>query len=485
MNINPSDRLIELVLRSLDQSVVPELQSPGAHGAIDLIRATLGELRKRLGPSAELLARCIADGEALLRELDNALHDMPPAAVDTTAALGFEALSQRHGELTLHIDDACRRLAAADAPRAAPLLRRAAEWELAYYSGVQAISVSDWPEPTPAAPPLSAVFLQDFLNAQRDPGAGPYRVHDFEPLLGGFGKQTYLCSLEDGRGQREQLVVRKGDPTPIMMHGIFSLDQEFVLVRDLHRSGFPAPQPLELAHRLPGVDGSFYTMRRLPGRVPSSLLGAQQQHFSEALLLRLAELLAELHRTPLSCFADYFAQFEDSGALAETIEARYRRNLRGWRAYVAEVEHLRSPFITWLFNWLEHNIPADTRTPVLTHGDFNVHNVLADGETITAVLDWECADFGAPELDLAYIQPQIARHMDWDRFLAHYHASGGAEIDPARMPFCLAYSVLRTSLGGNRGTLNLQSGANRDLRYVMAELGFVPMFMQMALQNAR
>lgn len=483
MNLNSSDRCLELVLRTLDQVIVPELQSAAARGAVELIRATLGDLRKRLGPSATLLADCIVAGEALEAALSARLGQSslpPPAPAPDTA---FDALARRYGLLTQRLTALCEALATRDDADAGALLRRVAEWELRYYREVQAITLPPWPEPQ-RAPPLSAEFLEAFLNTRRDAEQGACRVLALAPLVGGFGKQTYLCTLEDPHGQRVEQVVRKADPVPIMTHGIFELEQEFALLRDLHASGFPAPLPLELASKLPGVDGTFYTMARLPGRVPSSLLGAQQQRFSEALLLRLAELLAELHRVPLARFANYFAQYEDASAIHETIEQRYRRNLRGWRAYLREVEHLPSPYIVWLLDWLERHVPQDSRTPVLTHGDFNVHNVLADGDRITAVLDWECADFGAPELDLAYLQPQVAQHMDWDRFVAHYRASGGAEIDPARMPFCLAYSVLRTSLGGNLGTRNLQTGANRDLRYVMAELGFVPMFMQMALQNA-
>jgi hypothetical protein len=40
------------------------------------------------------------------------------------------------------------------------------------------------------------------------------------------------------------------------------------------------------------------------------------------------------------------------------------------------------------------------------------------------------------------------------------------------MSFTLPYSVLRTMLGGVRATRNLQVDENRDLRYIVVELGF-------------
>lgn len=485
MNLNPTDRCLSLVLSTLDTAIAPELQSATARGALDLIRATLLDLQKRQGPAAVLLRACVLDGETLERE---ALRQLDPASATPAATPlpdGFDALRERHAALTSRLDRLCKRLAAGGNADGAALLRRAAEWELSYYRQLQTLQPDALALATPSAPPLSREFMQDFLNSRRAPEQGALEVTEFAPVLGGFGKQTFFCTTRDAQGHSEELVVRKSDPMPIMLHGVFRIEQEFDLLAALATTDFPVPQPIALGHQLPGVDGSFYTMNRLPGRVAGSFLDAHRQTYPESLLLRLAELLAQLHRIPLETFGAYFARHEEAAALQETIEQRYRRNLRGWRQYVQTVEHLDSPFVTWLFDWLDRHVPADTRRPVLTHGDFNVHNVLADGERVTAVLDWECADFGAPEQDLAYIQPHIARHMDWQRFVDHYHASGGVAIDPQRLPFCLAYSVLRTILGGNRGTANLQSGRNGDLRYVMVELGFAPAFMQMALHTAR
>ncbi|MCY1462589.1 hypothetical protein D9M71_803790 [compost metagenome] len=74
--------------------------------------------------------------------------------------------------------------------------------------------------------------------------------------------------------------------------------------------------------------------------------------------------------------------------------------------------------------------------------------------------------------------------MDWDRFINHYQAHGGLEVIPEAMAFGFVYSALRTNLAGNRGTSNMQSGRNQDLRYTMVELGFTRSFMAMALTSA-
>jgi len=223
-------------------------------------------------------------------------------------------------------------------------------------------------------------------------------------------------------------------------------------------------------------------MKRLPGRVPGTFLGGHEQKLPEKCTKQLAELLARLHAIPLETFHDYAVKYTDAEGLHDTIEARYRRNLKSWREYSQRVEHMPSPFVTWLFDWLESNVPVDTRRPVLTHGDFNFHNVLVDdNENITSMLDWECSDFGAPEQDLAYIKPHITKHIEWDQFLDHYRNSGGQKIDERHYAFCAAYSVMKIFLAGIRSSMNIQRGINRDVRYVMMELGFARMLMQMGL----
>ncbi len=46
----------------------------------------------------------------------------------------------------------------------------------------------------------------------------------------------------------------------------------------------------------------------------------------------------------------------------------------------------------------------------LIHNDFGSNNMLADGERITAVLDWDCAAYGDPLMD-------VARHYFWSAWL--------------------------------------------------------------------
>lgn len=479
MKITSSQRYIDLILKALGTAIVPDLKSASARAAAEMIRTTLLDLQKRQGVSPEMLRRCIADGETLEREMCAELGTKPDRPANTSGDEDFETLAKRHQDLTQRLSVLSVQLSGSH------LLRRAAEWELSYYTQETHLQAKEADTATSSRRPLSREALQSFLNAQQPAGSKSVEIISFEPVPGGFGKQTFVCTSRDSAGKQRELIVRKSDPDPVVMHGFCVLEQEFHLLRSLAKTQFPAPQPLYLASGLPDVDASFYVTDRIPGRVPGSFLGGMQQKPSEKLFLQLAELMAQLHRIPLDTFSDYLRAHGDAAILESNIGDCYRRNLAQWRSYAAKTEHLPSPFLTWLMDWLERNIPRDSRRPVLVHGDFNIHNILVADDRITGLLDWECADFGAPEQDLAYIQPHISQHIDWQRFLDHYKASGGPELDQSRMPFYLAYAALRVNLGLNRGTLNLQRGTNDDMRYVMVELGFTAVFMQMALASAK
>jgi aminoglycoside phosphotransferase (APT) family kinase protein len=494
MQINSSGTYVNLILKAFDTTIIPELQSATARGIADIIRMVLIELQKRRGPSLTILRSHIAEGFTLEAELRAHLH-MPPGQVSPSPAEkdDFDALIASHATQTRRVSELCNEIAekrgkAGSHPpdeEGESMLLRAASWEMSFYSQQAAIGTSATePGQAEGSGSLTREFLQTFLN-ETDSAAGDLTVSSFSPMLGGYGKQTYLCSVRRAQNAAEtELVVRKTDPYPPMTYGFATLEEEYHLLRALVKTGYPSPQPEHFSPRRPGIDGSFYTMPRIRGKVTGSFLGGVDAGHSERFFLDLAELMARLHSTSLNIFIDYLRTRGDPRFIGASVEDAYRISLVHWRQYLAEVEHLPSPYLSWLFDWLENHVPRDARPAVLVHGDFNIHNMLADEGRITGVLDWECAGFGAPEQDLAYIRPYIDKHIEWDRFLEHYKASDGPPLtlDPALLKFCQVYSAVRTNLGGNRCVFNLQSGGLRDIRYAMVELGLTEAFMKIGLQ---
>jgi len=415
MRINPTSTCVSLVLRALDQSVAPAAQTLEAQAALHVIKLTLNDLLKRQGPSIPILLATIRNGDALEQEIIEHLGRpyTTPAAVDLTYA-GFDQLAVLYEDLTSRLDKEARLLSRQSGDDAAvePLLRRLAQWEGEYTSKILPVPIAPFGDDPAVSPPAFETAASPYrlpATVLDDPTRQSSRSCRFRPRHGGYGKQTFKATVkqkpapkqalgEDAESEDvsdiaerlEVLIVRKADPQPIMLHNTFRVDQEFDLLRSLAKTDYPAPQPLDLALDLPGIDGTFYTMNLVPGAIPRSFLdkGGKDSAISSTVLLQLAELLARLHAIPISTFEDYIVKYEDASALADNIGTRYARNMRGWRDYIDKVEHLPSPYVTWLFHWLEHNIPADARLPVLTHGDFAVHNVLAVDDRITGVLDW-------------------------------------------------------------------------------------------------
>ncbi|MGQ0698366.1 MAG: phosphotransferase family protein, partial [Panacagrimonas sp.] len=405
-----------------------------------------------------------------------------------------------HAGLMQEIASLCETLGAVPATgaqhgEALRLLLKAAEWEINYYRQ-QAKPLEESGDKVPATGDKNGRIDRDTLLAfvrSRHVEGNEVSIAAFEAIPGGYGKQTSRFTLAEPEGRERELIVRKSDRNPMVLHGTFLIDKEYALVKAVSATGYPAPKPLWLGSGVVGVDADFYVMERLPGRIPGSFLGGAEGKIGESLLLDVAAQLARLHAIPLAIFADYIREHDEAEMLSEraigSVESCYRRAILAWSEYAKRVEHLPSPHGVYLRDWLLRNVPKDTRRPVLVHGDFNIHNLLVEGERVTGVLDWECAMFGAPEQDLAYIQPHIGRLIDFDMFLARYEQvsvqAGGRPIDRSVLPFYQAFSMMRLHIGMNHGLLNLQTGANRDIRYAMIELAFGPQIMEMGLASTK
>lgn len=499
MKVTDTAHYLAVALQSLDTVLLPELQSAEAKATGEIMRQVLAELLKREQFTPRLLEEHIAEGKLLAQRMRALLLELgvpvPPA--DSRSELGAHTAyaplaSQHHAvieQLAQLAEQLCanRRLLrdAAQADFMGALLHKVAAWECAYHHAQREAAVPMPPlaeRPASAGRPLTQEVLQQFLR-QHHPAGDRLSVTTFKPIPGGFGKQTYRVGVDDGSGTEQPLIVRKADPMPMVSHDAFVIHREYHLLRDVHAAGFNVAEPLYLGQNVPGVDADFYAVSALPGAVPSSFLGAATAVIPESVILHMAELMARLHSIPLESFTPYLTRFDQTDVLRDTVTSCYARCIASWKDYVRHGEHLPSPFLTYMLDWLETHVPQDTRRPVLVHGDFNVHNVLAQDGRITGVLDWECSNFGAPEQDLAYVQPIISKHIAWEKFVTHYRACGGPAIDERTFNYYMAFSAMRVSVAFNKGVRSLQVGMSRDIRFAVVELGLTPEFMNIALAS--
>lgn len=485
MKISSTSQTLSLALQAFQSAIVPNLTSADARAAAEAVEFVLKDTIKRHGPAIALLRSVVSVGERLEADMLEAL-DQPTAIMKNSSEReSFEDLSQQYEKLMKRLVELSTILCTGKSPRAPALLRRAAEWDYSYYEKLTKIEAESYYkdlEPSESGEHLlSQESFEKFLVQRR----GPLRVTRFDRLEGGHGNQTYLAEVHHDDGKAEKLIVRRADEKQLIMWGMFLIDQQFLLLKSLSKTDYPSPHVYDFGDKSSGIPGGkILTMSYMPGKPASTYLGSGKVELSESMAFQLAELLAKLHSYPLETFSDFFEAngLDPKDETQMTVEETYRRSISQWEQYLKNVEHLPSTYLLWLLNWMKNNIPKDGRSAVLVHGDFSIHNIMQQEGKVAAVLDWECANFGAAEQDLAYIQPVICKSMPWQKFLDHYLKSGGREVNKSLLPFCQAYTVLKTSFAFSRAALNTQKGYTQDARLLMSEFAFQPIFMRMGLQ---
>lgn len=498
MKIQTTENYLRQIAHALETVILPDLQSAESKAAVAAIQGGLKELLKRQRTTPALLLEVNRSGLEIAAEIAAALGDNDAgewraaiAAVAATGAEDFDSLRARHQDINVLLERlaaaaAARRSDAADVALSAQLgllLRRAADWEYHYLAQQrQPIAFEPFAGGAEASQDLTAAPLLDFLRAS--PG---YRdvagIAQLTKIPGGMSKHTYAVALEREGGAAQELIVRKSDANALFDWGAFNIANEFHLLRALAAADFPVPEPLLLGQRVAGVDADFFVMQRMRGSVPGSFFGAKA--IPESLLLNLADTFARLHTIKLEQFSDYIRAYDAPALFEATTQQAYRLQLERWQRYTEETALLPSCGKVYVLDWLLHNIPANTRPPVLVHGDLNVHNFLAEGDCITAVLDWECALFGDPAQDLAYVKGNIEKHIDWRKFMERYYAAGGPAIDESTFGYYNAFANTRLFIAALRALEFFRTGRRRYPRIMTLDAEFLPQFMLSVLDGTR
>jgi aminoglycoside phosphotransferase (APT) family kinase protein len=150
------------------------------------------------------------------------------------------------------------------------------------------------------------------------------------------------------------------------------------------------------------VGTPFFVMDQVTGRVP---LDNPPYVFGGWLHDATPEERAALARDSIAVLAELHAIGEPRqafpglcpGGLAVHVEAQrqyYQWALRG--------DGFRIPIIERGFGWLDEHWPTEPGPDVLSWGDSRIGNIIYDGFTPVAVLDWEMAGIAPREIDVAW-----------------------------------------------------------------------------------
>ncbi len=317
----------------------------------------------------------------------------------------------------------------------------------------------------------------------RLPDATEVRIGEVtSPSSNGMSSETLLfdASWRDADGEHHADLVARVEPdtvdTPVFP--VYDLESQFrviSLVGEHTRVPVPRMRWLETD---PGPLGStFFVMDRVDGRVPPDIppytmdgwVLAATDAERATLQRTTVEALAELHTLNPTNADVAFLEFDAPG------DTHLRRHVEAQREYYEWVRNGRThPIIDEAFAWLEDHWPADEGETVVSWGDSRIGNIMYDGFTPAAVLDWEMAGLAPRGLDVGWMiflhvffqeiteqleRPGLPDFMHRDRVRAEYEAAAGVPLE--HLEFFEVYAALRFA------TVSLRTSA-RSIAYGQA-----------------
>ena len=266
--------------------------------------------------------------------------------------------------------------------------------------------------PLPSKRDLGALRerLWAWLATVLPPGAEPDVSELSIPESSGFSSETLLFDAtwrEEGAERAGRWVVRmQPDMTDFPVFPDYDLALQhrcLALVRRHGAAPVPAAPWLETDPRHLGAP--FFVMERIEGiaapDMPPYTFGSWLSEASPAERARLQErslaVLARLHAIDLADADVAFLARPGHGGTPLAQHLGYQRWYYEWAR-----DGVRFPLLERVFAWLDAHRPPESGPPRLNWGDARIGNMLFRDFEPVAVLDWEMACLGAPEVDLAW-----------------------------------------------------------------------------------
>lgn len=234
---------------------------------------------------------------------------------------------------------------------------------------------------------LNAEAVSLWLQSLGVPVTGVSEVTQFS---GGASNWTYRLKYPE-----HDLILRR-PPAGTKAKSAHDMAREYTVQKAL-KPKYPAvPAMIGLCEDEAVIGAQFYVMERIAGVIPRRRLpeGVKlDAHAARLLCENMLDRLVELHQIDVA----------DAGLSSLGKGAGYvQRQVSGWSDRYGKARTWNSPSFRRVRNWLNSNIPADTRT-CLIHNDWRFDNLVLDPEDLThiiGVLDWEMATLGDPLMDL-------------------------------------------------------------------------------------
>lgn len=216
----------------------------------------------------------------------------------------------------------------------------------------------------------------------------PLRVHDIRPLAGGASSLTYIGRTAGGA----QVVVKvapAGIP-PVLNRDVL---RQARLLRALMVTGVPVPDVLWADPGDPPDHPPLFVMSFVEGSTLEPLYdldGYEDPTTVASRMRQAARVLAQLHALDPSTLG-----LGDEPVVGPSEE------VERWCRLLDTVD----PAIVPGWDDVATDLLAAVPRPLpgaVVHGDYRLGNMLASGDTITAVIDWEIWTVGDPRVDLGW-----------------------------------------------------------------------------------
>ncbi|MHB8465036.1 MAG: phosphotransferase family protein [Acidimicrobiales bacterium] len=273
-------------------------------------------------------------------------------------------------------------------------------------------------------------LLELWLATQLPPDAAPTISELTSPAANGMSSETLLLDAqwaEEGARRSRALVARVApEESAVPVFPTYDLHRQFEVIRTVgERTTVPVPQVLWSESVGSAIGSPFFVMERIDGIVPPDMMPytfgdnwlfdatpADQARLQDSSVA----VLAELHQ--IEDATTTFASLAPGG-LRVQIDAQ-----RAFYEWAVEGTR-RLPLIERMFAWLEAHWPAHEGPTVLSWGDSRIGNIMYRDFTPVAVLDWEMAALGPPEIDVAWM---TFMHIVFEDLAATFGLSGMPEF---------------------------------------------------------
>jgi aminoglycoside phosphotransferase (APT) family kinase protein len=270
------------------------------------------------------------------------------------------------------------------------------------------------PDVTQRDPAAVASVLTRWLRTKSaETGGAPdasIEVFDVEaPASNGFSNETILCrvrSESDGQASERRLVVRVAPTThTLFLDADFSVQYRVMRTLAAGNTGIPLPRLGWFEEDPQYLGVPFFTMDHVEGKVPADnipytiegwvLEGTPEQQ--ARMWWSGLDALASVHRTDWAALGFEWLNNPGRGRPGIEQQMSYYGSFHQWATKGATIPTLDA---TW--KWLQAHQPQEKGDIVLNWGDSRIGNIIWDDFECGAVLDWEMASLGQPEMDLGW-----------------------------------------------------------------------------------